>query len=104
MYQRIILPSVLEQVVSCKDVIAQEYLMEVVIQVFTDEFHLHTLGPFLSATAQLHPKVNIKNIVISLIDRLAAYAARVVLLPSGIPVTVRRSPATRNPGFRTDSA
>jgi vacuolar protein sorting-associated protein 35 len=44
--------------------------------VFTDEFHLHTLGPFLSATAQLQPKVNIKQIVISLIDRLAAYAAR----------------------------
>ena len=43
---------------------------------FTDEFHLHTLGPFLSATAQLHPKVNIKQIVISLIDRLATYAAR----------------------------
>lgn len=33
LYQKIILPSVLEQVVSCKDVIAQEYLMEVVIQV-----------------------------------------------------------------------
>lgn len=33
MYQRIILPSILQQVVSCKDVIAQEYLMEVVIQV-----------------------------------------------------------------------
>jgi len=45
-------------------------------QVFTDEFHLHSLGPFLSATAQLHPKVNIKLIVIALIDRLAAYAAR----------------------------
>ncbi|KAF7295202.1 Vacuolar protein sorting-associated protein 35 [Mycena indigotica] len=76
MYQNIILPGVLEQVVNCKDVIAQEYLMEVVIQVFTDEFHLHSLGPFLSATAQLHPKVNIKQIVIALIDRLAAYAAR----------------------------
>ena len=93
MYQKTILPSVLEQVVNCKDVIAQEYLMEVVIQVchnispklhlfaqfsqvFTDEFHLHSLGPFLSATAQLHPKVNIKQIVIALIDRLAAYAAR----------------------------
>ncbi|KIJ45211.1 hypothetical protein M422DRAFT_30058 [Sphaerobolus stellatus SS14] len=76
MYQRIILPSILEQVVNCKDVIAQEYLMEVVIQVFTDDFHLHSLGPFLSATAQLHPKVNIKQIVIALIDRLAAYAAR----------------------------
>ncbi|KAJ3515633.1 hypothetical protein NLJ89_g1633 [Agrocybe chaxingu] len=76
MYQKTILPSILEQIVNCKDVIAQEYLMEVVIQVFTDEFHLHTLGPFLSATAQLHPKVNIKQIVIALIDRLASYAAR----------------------------
>ncbi|KAF9507321.1 hypothetical protein BS47DRAFT_1377951 [Hydnum rufescens UP504] len=76
MYQTTILPSILEQVVNCKDVIAQEYLMEVIIQVFTDDFHLHTLGHFLSATAQLHPKVNIKQIVIALIDRLAAYAAR----------------------------
>jgi vacuolar protein sorting-associated protein 35 len=94
MYQSTILPSILEQVVNCKDVIAQEYLMEVVIQVsffpccmfilsilllsqvFTDEFHLHSLGPFLTSTAQLHPKVNIKQIVIALIDRLAAYAAR----------------------------
>ena len=46
------------------------------VKVFTDEFHLHTLGPFLSATALLHPKVNIKQIVIALIDRLASYAAR----------------------------
>lgn len=36
MYQRNILPSILEQVVNCKDVIAQEYLMEVVIQVRVD--------------------------------------------------------------------
>ncbi|WWC86333.1 uncharacterized protein L201_001206 [Kwoniella dendrophila CBS 6074] len=76
MYKTIILPSILEQVVNCRDVIAQEYLMEVVIQVFTDDFHLHTLTSFLSACAQLHPRVNIKSIVIALIDRLAAYAAR----------------------------
>lgn len=43
---------------------------------FPDEFHLRTLQPFLSATAQLHPKVNVKQIIIALIDRLAAYAAR----------------------------
>lgn len=76
MYQNTILPAILEQVVNCKDVIAQEYLMEVIIQVFHDDFHLRTLSPFLTATAQLHPKVNVKNIVITLIDRLAAYAAR----------------------------
>lgn len=33
MYRRTILPAILEQVVNCKDVIAQEYLMDVVIQV-----------------------------------------------------------------------
>ena len=33
LYQNNILPAILEQVVQCKDVIAQEYLMEVVIQV-----------------------------------------------------------------------
>lgn len=33
MYMRDILPSILEQIVNCKDMIAQEYLMEVVIQV-----------------------------------------------------------------------
>ncbi|KZT22073.1 vacuolar protein sorting-associated protein 35 [Neolentinus lepideus HHB14362 ss-1] len=76
LYQKTILPSIMEQIVVCKDVIAQEYLMEVLIQVFPDEFHLYTLGLFLSATAQLQPNVNIKQIVIALIDRLAAYAAR----------------------------
>jgi vacuolar protein sorting-associated protein 35 len=46
------------------------------IQVFPDEFHLHTLDQFLSAVARLHPMVNVKTIVIGLMDRLAAYAAR----------------------------
>ena len=50
--------------------------MEVVIQVFPDEFHLHTLDQFLSATARLNPHVNIKAIVVGLMDRLSAYAQR----------------------------
>ena len=33
MYQREVLPSVLEQVIKCRDAIAQEYLMECIIQV-----------------------------------------------------------------------
>ncbi|ORX58995.1 vacuolar protein sorting-associated protein 35 [Hesseltinella vesiculosa] len=75
-YQSVILPEVLSQVVNCRDVIAQEYLMESLIQVFPDEFHLRTLQPFLQATARLEPRVNVKQIIISLIDRLAAYATR----------------------------
>ncbi|KAI8818650.1 vacuolar protein sorting-associated protein 35 [Fimicolochytrium jonesii] len=75
-YKTLVLPSILEEIVSCKDVIAQEYLMEVIIQVFQDDFHLRTLDAFLSATAQLQRSVNVKQIVISLIDRFASYAAR----------------------------
>lgn len=76
LYRQVILPAILEQVVNCKDVIAQEYLMEVVIQVFPDEFHIRTLSLFLQACSKLHPKVNIKNIVIALINRIATYAQR----------------------------
>merc|ERR1719210_2638835 len=76
MYKSAVLPGVLEQVVSCRDAIAQEYLMECIIQVFPDEMHLATLNSFLGACAQLHPSVNVKNIIISLIDRLALFAQR----------------------------
>ncbi|KAJ3096834.1 Vacuolar protein sorting-associated protein 35 [Phlyctochytrium planicorne] len=72
-----VLPKVLDEIVSCKDIMAQEYLMEVIIQVFQDDFHLRTLDTFLSATAKLHRNVNVKQTVISLIDRFASYAARI---------------------------
>jgi vacuolar protein sorting-associated protein 35 len=75
-YQKTVLTGILEQVVSCRDAIAQEYLMECIIQVFPDEFHLQTLDPFLKSCAQLQPGVNVKNIIISLIERLAAYNQR----------------------------
>ena len=50
--------------------------MPVVTQVFPDEFHLHTLDQFLSAVARLNPHVNVKAIVVGLMDRLSSYAQR----------------------------
>eukprot|EP00966_Prymnesium_polylepis_P051813 1199843-Prymnesium_polylepis.1 len=38
---------VLEQVVNCKDPIAQQYLMECVLQVFPVEYHVATLSQLL---------------------------------------------------------
>ena len=46
------------------------------VQVFPDEMHLATLNNFLSACGQLHPMVNVKNVIIALIDRLALFAQR----------------------------
>merc|ERR1711860_161969 len=44
--------------------------------VLPDEMHLTTLNNFLAACGQLNPMVNVKNIIISLIDRLALFATR----------------------------
>ncbi|KAI0150351.1 vacuolar protein sorting-associated protein 35 [Xylariaceae sp. FL1272] len=75
-YSNGILGPLLEQVVQCRDVLAQEYLLEIITQVFPDEFHLHTLDQFLGAVSRLNPHVNVKAIVVGLMDRLSAYAER----------------------------
>ncbi|XP_014777339.1 vacuolar protein sorting-associated protein 35 isoform X1 [Octopus bimaculoides] len=83
-----VMPGILEQVVSCRDAIAQEYIMECIIQVFPDEFHLQTLNGFLRACAELQQSVNINNIIIALIERLAHYAQNEESsgIPSDIPL------------------
>jgi len=68
-----VLPELLQQIVNCRDSLAQSYLMESIIQVFPDEYHLDTMKPFLAATAALHTSVNAKSIVIALVDRLSNY-------------------------------
>ena len=73
-YKSTILGPLLEQVVQCRDVLAQEYLLEVITQVFPDEYHLSTLDQLLSAISRLNPHVNIKSIVIGLMNRLSSYA------------------------------
>jgi vacuolar protein sorting-associated protein 35 len=75
MYTQSVLPKVLDQIVGCRDRLAQQYLMEIVIQVFPDEFHLATLEQFLTACSRLVPRVDVKSIVCSLIDRLARFVS-----------------------------
>ncbi|KAK8967762.1 Vacuolar protein sorting-associated protein 35B [Platanthera guangdongensis] len=75
MYKDTVLPRVLEQVVNCKDEIAQHYLMDCIIQVFPDEYHLQTLEILLGACPQLQPTVDIMIVLSQLMDRLSIYAA-----------------------------
>jgi len=56
-YKTQVLPKILEEVVNCKDTIAQSYLMDCIIQVFPDDFHLATLETFLQTCLQLKEKV-----------------------------------------------
>jgi hypothetical protein len=45
--------NMLLQIVNCKDELAQYYLMDCIIQVFPDEYHLQTLETLLGACPQL---------------------------------------------------
>jgi Vacuolar protein sorting-associated protein 35 len=74
MYKSVVLPAVLDQIVSCHDAIAQEYLADCVAQVFPDDFQLATLDEFMAMCSQLVRGVNLKTILVSVLDRLTRYA------------------------------
>ena len=73
-YKTTVLPKILEIIVICKDTLAQQYLMECVIQAFPDEYHLQSLEALLETTASLNANVDIKNIFINLMDKLGKFA------------------------------
>ena len=50
--------------------------LAVITKVFPDEYHLHTLDQILSAIARLNPHVDMKKIVMGLMDRLSSFAQR----------------------------
>ncbi|ODV72253.1 retromer subunit VPS35 [Cyberlindnera jadinii NRRL Y-1542] len=75
-YKTQILPIVLEQIIQCKDVLAQEYLLDVVIQVFPDEYHLYTLDEYLNCIKDLNPNVSLRKVLITLVNRLTDFAKR----------------------------
>tara|TARA_B110000240_G_scaffold76880_1_gene87667 strand:- start:848 stop:3355 length:2508 start_codon:yes stop_codon:yes gene_type:complete len=70
LYKTTVLPKILEQIVNCKDDIAQPYLMDAVVQVFPDDFHVETLQTLLNAVPKLKPSVNVGDVLASLMDRL----------------------------------
>lgn len=84
-YKETVLPRILEQVANCKDAISQGYLMDCIIHVFPDDFHLQTLEAFLQTCTQLKEKVNVRTILDSMMERLAQYAdGNPAMIPSDI--------------------
>eukprot|EP01063_Lacrimia_lanifica_P015715 TRINITY_DN22393_c0_g1_i1.p1 TRINITY_DN22393_c0_g1~~TRINITY_DN22393_c0_g1_i1.p1 ORF type:complete len:799 (+),score=374.44 TRINITY_DN22393_c0_g1_i1:47-2443(+) len=75
MYSECVMPRVIDIICNSGDTIAQQYLSEVMIQVFPDEFHLAKLDDTLTNfCTQLTPGVNLQSLLTSLMDRLANYA------------------------------
>jgi vacuolar protein sorting-associated protein 35 len=65
-----VLPRILEQVVSCKDPMAQQYLLDCTVQVFPDDFHLESLSVLLNTCSQTQRKVDLRPVLVNLMNRL----------------------------------
>ncbi|KAH8738907.1 hypothetical protein FG386_000773 [Cryptosporidium ryanae] len=76
LYIQEILPKLLSVVLSCEDVLAQQYLLDCIIQVFSDENHLKTLELLLSACMKTLPGVDLKPILTNLMNRLSNFLSQ----------------------------
>lgn len=81
-YNEKILPEILQQIIKCNDSIAQNYLLDVIIQIFPDNFQIESLKIFLNSLLIVNSQnnksnsIDITNLLESLIDRLYHYKLR----------------------------
>jgi vacuolar protein sorting-associated protein 35 len=92
-YGQVILPSVLDHIIISEDPLAQAYLIDCIVQVFPDEYHIETMPILLAACPKLRDKVNIRTILHSLMERLANYLADEELLDEADSNQVKRQMA-----------
>ena len=75
-YKSIVMPQLLNFIVKYKDPLSQQYLIDCIIQVFPDEYHLHTLEIFLQCCSKLEKEVDIKIIIGAVMKRLSNYMSK----------------------------
>lgn len=72
-YNSKILPQLLQQIIKCNDSIAQNYLLDVIIQIFPDNFQINSLHIFLDSLINVEHNINLQIIISSLINRFINY-------------------------------
>ncbi len=82
MYKDVILPKVMEDILSSRDTVSQSYLMDCLIQVFPDSFHIYAVESFLNGVVLLKEKVKVRMIMESFLHRVGEYVKKT---PNAIP-------------------
>lgn len=73
-YMKKIFPIITEQIIQCRDPLAQSYLIDVIIQIFPVNFHFKTLNELLNKVIlNLNPMLNKSELINTLIDRFINY-------------------------------
>lgn len=84
-YQKKLFPIITEQIIQCKDHLAQSYLIDVLIQIFPDLFHFATLDALLSDVfLKLHPMLHKSELVATLVDRFITFRQYEADLADGV--------------------
>lgn len=76
-YVSTLLPQLLSIMVRYCEPLAQQYLFEVLIQVFPDEFHLFTIDKLFDAISRTVHGVDVSSLLRTLMERLCKYAMEV---------------------------
>ena len=72
-YQKQVLPRIIEILLESKDSLSQQYLLECIVHAFPDEHNVACMNLLLDACSKLQTNVDVKSIFISLMIKLAKY-------------------------------
>ena len=73
-YSEKLFPQIMEIILENKDRISQEYLFNIVISTFPNDFHFKTLNQLLATTEKLSSRVNLNAIYLQLMERFTIFA------------------------------
>ena len=73
LYQKKVLPKIIEILLESKDSLSQQYLLECVVHAFPDEHNIACMNMLLDTCSKLQANVDVKTIFISLMQKLAKY-------------------------------
>ncbi|EDR26789.1 vacuolar sorting protein, putative [Entamoeba dispar SAW760] len=72
-YRSSIMPRVMDQIISCGDLHAQEFLMDVVISAFPPHYHVGTLEELLRCFPSLHKQLDTRPLLLNLMKVLVNF-------------------------------
>ena len=76
LYEKNVLPRLLDIIINSKDKLCQQYLMECIIHAFPDSYNVKCMEKLLDAISYLEPGVDIGIIFVSLMQKLGNYFGR----------------------------
>ena len=75
LYEKEVMPKLIQIILDSNDPMSQQYLMECIIHAFSDTYNIKCLELFLNTCSRLTAGVDIKGLFISLMEKLAKFIA-----------------------------